>query len=358
MPRRRPSDRPPDWRSPLERSQTGWVTYRLTEDNVHRLALILHRPDVEAEMTAWWAEFSRLVEERQAKLAQLDWSRMTGYELVTFLEARTHVRLGWQNFLPIRYADVPSGVRTVLYVLGLVIVRGEDPIVALRATWYAAAGALAVEEIARRDRRHVGLAAATLAMVAARRQHDLPGGDLEPRAAVALDRLRPGVLRHVPDEVRAWIVREETSGQTLAREALHHTVDRKAFETVLSEWGRGDPWVALARALDGHLDIAPKKIANRLQDERRRRHLREGTERLLPEEDLQDIQFRVIEDDTQTTVTRFLFENPDLRKHLELLLSPLSTEEEARRRGVTVQTIRAWRRRAEAEIRRVLEQLS
>ncbi len=174
---------------------------------------------------------------------------------------------------------------------------------------------------------------------------------MEPRAAQAFDRLHPGVLKHLPRAVRAAIVREETSGQTSPAQTLRQTVDRQTFETTLARFGR-DAWEAVARALDGNLNIAPEAIANKLQDERRQRRRREDRER--PSQKLQDIQFRVIEDDTATTVARFWAERPDLHGHLALLLSPLSTKEKARQQKVSVQAIRDRMRRAAAEVRRAL----
>lgn len=218
-----------------------------------------------------------------------DWPAVAADDLVALCEAGLWAGIGVETCAP---PDTNGELRRPLMYecllrRGLVaLLRGEssDAMAPARNTLGAdLGGVFAWGEMERRGRGHVGFEAARLRLIAA-----LPGPDGRGRT--------PGIERHAAAAVER-IARSATA-QARGRGLLRPASDARGLGpgdvraqvplTVARRWGGLDPLVALARAVEGGLDIAPRAVADDVADEADHRRLAWSEEPLpdnLPPDD-------------------------------------------------------------------------
>lgn len=182
-----------------------------------------------------------------------NWSEVSSWQLLEWLDAAIGVHLGVEAFLPPRLDRLPLPVRRFLYVHVFLFAAGarlaENR--AIRPIWYAAAAPFLTEEFERRAQQHMGAEAGVLLLImgALRLTPANQSGLLERDATATVDRLTKivGKMRVPPQD------RPEIPGQIPI--------------TLGGRWGQLDPIESLARALEGELDIAPRAVRDDLVEQ-------------------------------------------------------------------------------------------
>jgi len=190
-------------------------------------------------------------------LGIMNWSQVPSHTLVAIAEAYVALQTSIHTFLPSRFDDLDLALRRSLYISALVIDGLEEaekgdppPLLRTHCTtliFMAGSHPHLDAELARREREHVGFHAGKLLLLMAgfRRMGRIAESAFAPDAVHAVETLRKAAWRMTPGEKRD----ELTGGIPL---------------TLHDRWGSLDPFDALARSLDGELDIAPRAIRDAL----------------------------------------------------------------------------------------------
>ena len=248
-------------RAPLGKDDTWRPVFQAECDEAQRLArLRLDRRDVaqlyshlrQASPLPSW-ELARAAQPLvESEIAKVDWSQIAGANLIVLVERYFALATARDRFLPDVYAkalSTPYRWTLLLQVLAIHAGRDgqrpEDAVISALVT--TAAGPRAMGEIDHRLRRgHCGVYAALWLLLA--RWGDLYGGTVdEAEISDTTTTLRKMAWRHVARSARHIPFQEATSA---------------VATVVLSQWGTEHPLEVFARALDGQLNIAPRKIGN------------------------------------------------------------------------------------------------
>jgi hypothetical protein len=239
----------------------AWARGRLTGRQAAALVRDFHRCGGETS----WAVAEVAQPRVTRELASVDWSTVAGARLVALVEARFALARGRDEFLPARHAPTAAEGRWLLYLHGLWRAAERRKLAphapVLAAIVHALAGPFAWAEVERRLDAHVGTDAATWVLLAG---WPAAYGDPAPCDAEVASALGGRLVRAARRHVRP----------SLRREATPPDVRSAAAQTLLSRLGNVHPLEAVARALDGDLDVLPRAIGNELT-----RHLTDG----LPE---------------------------------------------------------------------------
>ncbi len=225
-------------------------------------------PGPAPELVRLWEQFIACQARMREDLDRMEWSEVSAWDLVAWVEAAVSVQLGILRFLPPEVADLDPNVRRWLFVQALILkgletaASGElaHPLLpALRAAASYMGGDAADAKIGRRGAGHVGFLAGMLCLLMAALRQGALGSALAGDQERAVEALKKSVWRRVPAE-------------------QHPEVLGQIQLTLEERWGQLDPLETLARALQGELNIAPRAIQDDLLDQLRGEVRREQVE--------------------------------------------------------------------------------
>jgi hypothetical protein len=327
-----------------------------------------------------------------------DWTAVDGSKLMTAWQSTVAVQAHVDAFLP--SAELMD--RYWYYLLGLVAyARAEmeqglwqpaeglapDVIPFLRAFLAQNAllsGPAVHREVRRRRQQHVGAPAADLVWHHQCEPLDCPETEAAQLTENALAALRRATVRDASRRLKLQL--DPAQALAVDREAQLRS---QVWKTVIERWGHLSPLEAMAAALDGNLDIAPRAIVDDLIEQMRPDMRASRREMALPAADdtlrvslrdstlIQRIERRSIQEQLSVTeegwthpwrqmtvrdatrrLEQFRRGAPEHADGLALLLSEESVRSLASARGVSPQAIRQRKARTLTALRQFFSELN
>ena len=294
----------PAWFSRLDRLPP-YHEVCVSEENAAAVLLEIfsmwNEPSTATEMHARWNEVGRFQRSVRQEFEGKDWTKESAHQVVEYLAAQAALFPAVATCLPEQYrAVLPAGTSEFIFS-HLLMALGEDwvkehphdsltsqavlddlpvhlhelsqadrgwlPLKRAIVNWEAATHV--EKELHRRAQAHLGSSAGLLLLARGLQQSaslvpDLATDDL---VKAALDRLRRSTYGGASQCIEKIFEHQRPNGDIERKQTLQTTLSGEIWKTVVTKWGMYEALDALARSLNGEMDIVAQAVVDDITNE-------------------------------------------------------------------------------------------